>query len=263
MPDLYQKLVQDDSTTADAKYQEYVNKIANNYSILKLEDDNSAVSSEDAEEHLFTSPDYKVSFPDQTLAPNVSSTDIFRVTVAATDLGKTDPDFYVHVWAVRAGSPSYTIQSRIYGAQGSKDASSWLGTMRETNCATVDYDFYNYVITGSGKGEVDILWNDAYFEINDFFFSSLSGNTFKNNSTSPVEIVAGDTKYGSSFENGKYVGWKKITLTVDSLTKKSRYELQLYKVKENTAYIDKSGSEGPNETASNFITCFFTAGTGN
>lgn len=256
MTDLRTKLLEDDAENGEATYQAIVSKIGENYYISKQEDDSGeAVSAADSANHYFTSGNnYSVNFSSQTLAPNVSSTDKFKVTVAASDLGKSDPDFYIHVWAVPSGNAYHTIHSRIFGGLASGNAASWQGSLKETNCATVDYDFYNYIITGNGSGTVDILWNDDYFEANEFFFTELSGNSFVQ--SQPVEIQSSDTKYGSGSDNN-LTGWKMITLNVDSLNDKSRYELQLYKVKKNTSYTDKT-PDGLDETASQYIKCFFT-----
>jgi hypothetical protein len=116
----------------------------------------------------------------------------------------------------------------------------WSGTLAERSTNTLDYDFYNYVITGSGSGRLDIMWDPNWFEVNEFFFnSSLSGVTFYNNVSTPSDVS----------EEG-HVGWKKVTIVVDSSGEnaKSRYELQLFKVKEDTSYT------GDNDAA-NHITC--------
>jgi hypothetical protein len=247
MPE-YLAALQRDMPSAEAAttYQATVNKIGHNYSICKTVDDaNGTTTGASATEHYFTATDFKVPFENETLAPNVSSTDKFRVTIAESDLTKTDPDFYVHVWAVPSGNTLHTIESRLYGASGSDNASSWHGTMRETNLDEVDYDFYNYIITGNGAGYVDILWDPAFFDVNEFFFSALSGNTFTSSPVVKETILSSDAAYGTD-----YAGWKKVTLQVNSLTGKSRYELQLYKVKANTPYTDT-------HKASKYIACFF------
>ena len=262
----YLTMSQLQSRVLSSEYQEYVNKIGNNYHIAMSEDDSgNPVPAADSAEHYFTSENnYTVDFINQSLAPNVSSTDRFQVTVASGDLGKTSPDFYVHVWAEPSGTLFHTIHSRIYGGQSTEHAASWHGALKETDCSTIDYDFYNYIITGNGVGTVDILWNDEYFNVNEFFFSSLAGNSFvqEGSPVVPVEILSTDAKYGEDGTIGNYTGWKMVTLNVDSINGKSRYELQLYKTKANTSYTDKSSGGGANDTASQFIQCFFTEDAG-
>ena len=105
----------------------------------------------------------------------------------------------------------------------------------------MDYDFYNYIISGSGAGTVDILWDSDKFEINKFFFTSeLSGVTF----VGGLETISeGNAEYPS------YTGWQKVTINVNSLTK-NRYELQLYKTQAGTSYTGKNA-------ATNYIHCEF------
>jgi hypothetical protein len=125
----------------------------------------------------------------------------------------------------------------------------------EQNTDTKDYDFYNYVITGSGSGKLDIMWNPDYFDVSDFFFNTaLSGVRFYNNITEPVTINDSTSDYN---------GWKKVTIEVNStdisdgqggtIAGRSRYELQLYKVKSNTPYIKIDDEH--NYDASKHIDC--------
>ena len=262
MSQLHTKLLTADPVNGETAYQTIVNSIGSNYYVSKTEDDSgNPVSAADSAEHYFNSGNnYTVTFSSQSLAPNVSSTDRFQVTIASSDLGKTDPDFYVHVWAEPSGTLYHTIHSRIYGGIASSYAASWHGSFKETNCSAIDYDFYNYIITGNGTGTVDILWNDEYFNVNEFFFSALSGNSFvyEGLSVEPVEILSSNSKYGTGGSIGNYTGWKMVTLNVDSINGKSRYELQLYKAKANTSYTDKTNSSGANETATQYVQCFFT-----
>ena len=246
MAQFLSRLQQDDPDNAATRYQEIVNKISTNYYVAKQDDDTaSVISPEDSAEHYFTSAgNYKVSFEGETLAPNDSSTDKYKIKISESDLSKQDPDFYIHVWAMPSVNSLHTIESRIYGGISVGNASSWDGMLRETNSSEVDYDFYNYIITGNGEGKVDIIWNSEYFEINEFFFSNMSGNTFEQNPVVAETITSSDPLYSD------YAGWSKITLEVDSLNDKNRYELQLYKEKENISYTGENA-------ASNYIRCFF------
>lgn len=174
----------------------------------------------------------------ETLPGGSVSTDKFKVVIPETDFNKTDPKFYVHVEATPTDTGLRTIRTNLYGSRNVVVTAAWSGTLAEQNTASTDYDFYNYVISGSGSGNLDIMWDPEYFEIDNFFFNSnLSGVTFYNNITTPVDI-----------SGGTYDGWKKVTIVVDSVNSKSRYELQLYKKKANTPYT------GANDAA-NYIYC--------
>ena len=95
--------------------------------------------------------------------------DKYKVKVDPDSINTAKPDIYVRVWAVPTEPLNLsTIETRLYGAAAVTDTASWTGKFMEEDCADVDYDFYNYVITGSGAGTVDILWDPQKFRINEF-----------------------------------------------------------------------------------------------
>lgn len=236
-----------------AKYDSYLEKAAL-YFIYKTEDDATGTVARSA--NVFTPRNgFSVTLPSDTLAPQKSSVDMYKVEIDSSSINDPDTDIFVHVWAVPTPPTTLrTIETRLYGAASAANTATWTGTFIETDCASVDYDFYNYVITGSGEGTVDILWDPSKFNINEFFFNtSLSGNTFVGGNT-PTEITGSDTKYGSEKYDGKYVGWNKITLSVGADNSKNRYELQLYK----TATDSLTGvSYTGDNAATKYIACFF------
>ena len=202
------------------------------YKIGKSQDNNSAgIISNPTMTKFSADNNFEVSFgksPNYETLPGGSiSTDRFKVMIPEEDFNKTDPEFYVYVQAVPTDSGlTQLIRTRLYGSKNVVVTAAWSGTLAEKNTSTTDYDFYNYVISGSGSGNLDIMWNSDFFEIDGFFFdSSLSGITFYNNINTPVTI-----------SGGTYNGWKKVTIVVNSTRGKSRYELQLYKQKANTPY---------------------------
>ncbi|MDD6489609.1 MAG: hypothetical protein PUG48_07340 [Clostridia bacterium] len=225
----------------DEEYSNYVAKAAN-YCIYKTEDDVNGEVSPLSINRFTSDKNFTVTFDIDTLESQKSSIDKYKVEIDKSDLENTNPEFFIHVWA-EPNSPSNLnqIDTRLYGAKNVADTASWTGTFVETDCETVDYDFYNYVITGSGTGMIDILWKPDKFEINKFFFNtSLSGNLFEGNVST---VSADDTKYST------YSGWKKVTLKVDS-TVKNRYELQLYKTLFGKSYTGDNA-------ATKFIVCYF------
>lgn len=233
-------------------YNDYITK-ATKYSIYKTEDDATGTVTESADS--FTADNsFSVILEADSLAAQRSSVDKYKVEIDPTSINAANTDIYVHVWAEPSAPSNLSlIETRLYGAAAATDTATWTGKIIEENCATVDYDFYNYVITGSGSGTVDILWDPEKFEINQFFFNtSLSGVNFVDGS-SPTTIKDSDTKYGNGKDNGKYVGWSKVTISVDSMTK-NRYELQLYKTKSNSlSGITYTGENA----ATNYIACYF------
>ncbi|MBR3668289.1 MAG: hypothetical protein IKN66_14250 [Ruminococcus sp.] len=183
----------------------------------------------------------------ETLPGNEVSTDRFKVQIPASDLEKPydEIEFFIYVKADAVDTGLTDLQAYLYGSKNVSVSASWSGTLVEQNTASLDYDFYNYVISGSGSGKLDIMWDDEWFEIDDFFFNTgLSGVTFDASCLDGEGHVQPGTVSG-----GTHDGWKKVTIVVNSSESKSRYELQLYKVKPDTPY---TGTEG---NAANHIHC--------
>ena len=163
----------------------------------------------------------------------MKSSDRFQVTFDNSELGNPSPDFYIYLKAEPSGGGGNlsNIDCLMYAVQTASDVSTWTGTLLETDTSSHDYDFYNYVISGSGQGTVTIMWDTNYFKINPYFVTVNGGTT-------------------GTVSGGTYDGWDKVTLSVDS-TKKNRFEMQLYKVNSNMSY---TGSNA----ASNYITYSFS-----
>ena len=207
-------------------YNRYVSKAAN-YWIYKSEDDQSGViQNAGSGKRMFTEDNsFKVLYGTdgdestyEALKARKSSTDVYTVRLDPADAENEDALFFVFVKAIPKGGALYDLSARLYTNKSNEDKADWDGSILESISDTVDYDFYNYIITGSGIGSVDILWNKSKLEINKFFLQE--------NSLSPETILASDATYGSTYGDGN---WKKVTIPVNS-TVKSRYELQLYKV---------------------------------
>ena len=241
--------LQTDLAGDTAAYNEIVAR-ATGYKIGKSQDNNTSgliasptmteFSASNGFEVVFgNSPDY------ETLPGGTVSTDRYKIIIPPEDFSDPNPEFYVYVQAVPTDTGlTQLIRTRLYGSLNVVATAAWSGTLAEKNTATTDYDFYNYYISGSGSGKLDIMWNSDWFEIDDFFFnSSLSGVEFDSSSLDGNNNVVIGTVSG-----GTHNGWKKVTILVDSSEGKSRYELQLYKKKANTPYIG-------NDNAANFIHC--------
>ncbi len=206
---------------APTKYDECVALLAErNYSITKtVDDERGEIAPGDEEPHpLNAAGGYKYTFASDDLKKDNMSTDKFRVDFDNAELQNVSPDFYIYLKATPEGSYS-PLEGLVSAAASTSDVSSWRGSFQEST-SNKEYDFYNYILTGSGKGSVEIMWNPNYFEVNPFFYSEDSGNTI----TQPVPI-----------EGDENNGWMKMTLTVDS-SDKNRYEMQLYKTNSSASY---------------------------
>lgn len=183
----------------------------------------------------------------ETLPGGSRSTDRFKAEVPSRDFEKTDPEFYIYVKADPDDTNLPDIYALLYGAKNEVITAAWSGQLAESNTGSDDYDFYNYIISGSGSGKLDIIWDPEWFEIDDFFFnSSLSGVVFDGSSTpSEIDSVTID---GVTYTGTNSNKLKKVTIVVDSQNSKSRYEIQLYKKRSDTPYIG-------DHDAANYIHC--------
>jgi len=218
----------------EAKYTLYSGLVAKavNYSVRKTSDDKGEGLETNA--NVFSSSNnYTVTYgTDGTYeklkgtkaVPSVS--DIFDVTINSVDLDENgDPQFFVYVQAEGKSGVVETLSGRLYqtGDQ-SKAAAQWDGDITDSAYITRSYDFYNYVITGSGAGTLDIYWDSTMININKYFL-------IENNLANSISTVAAnDPKFGDppAEECDSRVGWNKASLAVDSKDI-NRYELQLYK----------------------------------
>ncbi len=222
-------------------YQEYVDLLAaRTYTIAKTEDNNVAVSSITTIT-FNASNNYQTTFSSETLPKEVSSADKFKVKFDSAELSNVTPDFYIYVEAIPSDTSSISeLYCLMCAVEGTTDVASWRGSLKESNNSSVDYDFYNYIMSGSGIGTLTVMWDPKWFEINPYF-KGINEDTDLGLAISEATTIS---------DGSEYDGWTKIVLRVDS-TKKNRYELQLYKVKENKAYVDT-------DAAAKYITCSFT-----
>ena len=241
----------------DENFEAYKQKFAANaasYGIHKISDD---VDGEIPGGTTAFSADtgYTISFSGQSLTQIVSSTDKFEVTIPDIPAGVENftPEFFVKVEAA-ASSPDGLgeMSTVLYRASNETVTTTWEGKLAETDTKTVDYDFYNYILTGNGVGTIDIMWDPSKLAINEFFMNPLSGNEFVGGAT-PVPVTV----------DGEDEEWNKLTLKVDptdtldasgNVTKKgkTRYEIQFYKTEEEVSYT------GDENAAKNFIKMSYT-----
>ena len=218
------------------------------YTITMIKDDGSGdTTGTGTKINLVTKQGYTYTFENCGLKKEVLSTDMFSIMFDEAELanGHTEPDFYI---AVKADpiSPSgiAPIHNLYCAAQSAQKASAWEGKLLEADdCETVDYDFYNYIISGSGNGTIDVKWDSTMFEINPFF-KDMEG----------VNIV-GTVEVDTSPHSDGHT-WKKMTLSVDS-TQANRYDIQLYKINETI-----HSYTGENK-ASKYVKCVFKSDINN
>ncbi|MCI6560122.1 MAG: hypothetical protein MR434_01745 [Ruminococcus sp.] len=221
------------SELAETEKQQYTALLESRSYKIKMQQDDGSGDSVENEYNLANETDYKHTFTGYKLTGNVLSTDVFRIEFDPIELEDTEPDFYIFVQAEPVSPSGIESVKNIYcAAQSASEASAWKGSLLETGCSTTDYDFYNYIISGSGKGTVDVMWDSTMFEINPFFLDM-------------EKIIKVET-----ITEGIHNGWSKITLMVDS-TINNRYDIQLYKISETIS------SYTGEYDASKYIDCIF------
>lgn len=217
------------NTVSNELYQSYVAKAAN-YTIQKTTDDKDGTVSSSVL-HFTDTNGYKFVLPSSSeydhLEAKKSSIDVYSVNIDPEDPRSEETLFFVYLTAKPKNSALPNLLTRLYGTKSKDEEASWSGSIVEANTGSVDYDFYNYVITGSGKGYVDLMWNPQVVEVNKFFLEE--------NQLEKSTIAATDANYSDR------AGWNLVTIPVNA-TEKSRYELQLYKVQENVSLLSPSGS---------------------
>lgn len=225
-------------------YNEYVTRAAN-YSIKWTGDD--AGSPDNVLKKFSADNNYKVTYgtgkdgnkeENQHLATRRSSTDTYEVKIDPADREQPSSEFYIFLTAEPDNAGLDTLTARLYGAKGKDSEANWTGKIQEASPNMIDYDFYNYIITGSGEGTLTLLWNEAYLKPNKFFLSEegktaayVTGSELADKS---FEIGNTNTTYGA-----QYAGWKYIQIEVNS-AEKGRYEVQLYKTQENLTLTNPS-----------------------
>ncbi len=116
------------------------------------------------------------------------------------------------------------IRGYVATCKSAADGAKWSGDIEDKNYSTMDYDSYNYIITGNGAGKFYFAWDDSKVKPNEFAFLNYAANISK--------TAANVTSWEHYMQYGKTAPadgtWKYIVLNVNS-DNLARYELQLYK----------------------------------
>ena len=180
----------------------------------------------------FSDSNWSVTLPSSsttyTLSKNEASTDMFNVLFDRSELQCDAPRFWIHVQATPTSVSAAEIETMsgyIGTCKNATIGANWTGYIEDDRYSTVDYDAYNYIITGNGNGSFYFAWDDSKVKPNEFALSNYAS-----------DIEAGTPANVSSWTNYKRYGttapsvgtWKYIKLKVDSDVT-ARYEIQLYK----------------------------------
>lgn len=186
--------------------------------------------SEDDSYTFFSGSQTSVTLPSSgtySLDKTKASTDIFSLLFDRSELQQDAPRFWIQVTATPSSSAAADIESLLGYVGTCKSATagaSWTGYIDDENYDTIDYDSYNYTITGNGKGVFYFAWDDSKIKPNEFALLNYSSDI----DGDPVNVSswADYTHYGTTSPTSGT--WKYIKLNVDS-DSRPRYEIQLYK----------------------------------
>ena len=182
----------------------------------------------------------------QALAGNRASADKYTVTIHGDDPSEEEAKLFIHAKATKLDGSNYWIDGLLFGQQTTSEAASWTGSITDT---AAEPDFFNYLITGSGKGTVEILWNPVKIDINKYFLNIYQSDLL------PAYVTVEDAVTVIDSEAAEHPGWKKISLAVDS-AERYRYELQLFKTA-TFKDADLTAIKNAN-TVTNYIICNFS-----
>lgn len=202
--------------------------------VQKTTDENQEINYDD--QHDINAPgNFSYTYQSESLTGGTSVKDTFEICFDASEVAKDRPELFIKVTAeptqesIQLNSGITSLSSIISVSQGRLVETGWHGNLQESS--DKDYDGYNLVIEGSGAGTIEILWDNNKFAINPAFVTLYGGT--------------GGILTGESDVAGRN-GWKKMTLSVDSM-RSNRYVVQFYK-KEKTVYTGT-------DFASNYIKC--------
>jgi len=183
-------------------------------------------------EYFNSTNSFTINLPDSgsySLSKQEASTDFFSLVFDKSELRNNAPKFWIYVVATPtqntgAGGEVEAIKGYVGTCQAAKGGATWYGEISDESKSTIDYDAYNYIITGNGKGDFYFAWDDSKVKPNEFAF--LNYNSYISVNSTNVENWSGYTQYG---ETPPATGsWKYIVLDVNSDVV-TRFEFQLYK----------------------------------
>ena len=197
----------------------------------------------------FNSTTLTLVFDNCTLDSGTASSNEFNLLFDIRELNSETPnEYYMELIADSTESGLPTLTGYVAVRYVPMASTGWNGTL-ETLESDKEYDAYNYIVSGTGKGEITFKWDARYVSINKQFLEN-KNYKFKING----DIVQGSaTITEASIPYDANEIYKSITLVVDS-SKKSRYEVQFYKTSADDAdYEGSIGSYLPTTGAEDWV----------
>lgn len=162
-----------------------------------------------------------------SLSKESVSADMFDVVFDKSELLGNAPGFWIQLTAKPkdvVGGEITEISGYLGICKRASGEAGWTGYIGDADYNTLDYDAYNYIVTGNGKGTFYFAWDDDKVRPNEFSFANYgSGSEL---SPSSLTNFSGYTQYGTTAPTSG--NWKYVSFPVDSDVL-PRYEFQLYK----------------------------------
>ena len=162
--------------------------------------------------------------------------DSIQLHFDSAELSDTPPGYCIKLMATPEDQELPTLTGYVMAKYTKTADTGWKGYI-ETLESGKEYDAYNYIVEGSGKGRITIRWQYEKVSIN---------QSILQNKDITFYIDGADTKGSSSLVESNLTpsgDYKSITLVVDS-AKKNRYEIQFFKT--NTTSYNYSNSDAVN-----------------
>lgn len=185
---------------------------------------------------VFSTTSLTQTFEDCTIALGSASSDDFTLTFDISEITSDTPnEYYMELVAVPNDAELPTLTGYVSVRYARAANNGWNGVL-ETLDASKSYDGFNYIVSGSGKGEISFKWKCAFVSINKQFLEN-KNYKFKVNGTTMTGSASVTTAVAALTPDAN--GYISITLIVDS-SKKNRYEVQFFKT--GAAGADYTGS---------------------
>ena len=193
--------------------------------------------SDDDNYTYFSSDKLSITLPESgnySLSKNTASTDTFSLLFDKSELKNNNPRFWIKVTATPtsiSGGEVEMITGYVGTCRNAQGGASWSGYIEDDGYSNVDYDSYNYIISGNGKGTFYFAWDDSKVKPNEF---ALLNYKKVDGATVGIDGSIGDVSDWSDYKQYGRADpppsgtWKYIKLDVDS-DQTARYEIQLYK----------------------------------
>ena len=176
------------------------------------------------DERTFSSTVLSTDFNSCTLAAGGAHSDEFVLSFDVSEVSDSPKEYYMELVATPDDSGLPTLTGYVAVRYAQTATSGWSGKL-ETLDSQKSYDGFNYILSGTGSGEITFKWKSEFVLINKQFLEN-KNYKFKVNGTEYTGSATVKTLVDNLAPDAS--GYKYLTLVVDS-TKINRYEVQFFK----------------------------------